>query len=304
VELFPSTTIKSKKNGPRGLIIAGVHGDEYEPILAVLQLIGELEGKLECGTLTLVPIVNKNAYLTASRAAEDGLDLARTCPGNPNGSITEKIAYDISSLIQNSDFLIDMHTGGMLFDISPLAGYVLHPSTKVLTIQREMAKAFNLPKIWGTSPELEGRTLSVARDAKVPAIYTEYGGGKFRHEHVPALVSGCKNVLSYFNMLTLETPLYKIESIVEDNSPQSGHLQILHPAPEEGFFVAEVKLEQHVKKNDIIGHILNYQGEKKDIILAEKEGLVFLLRAVPNVLKGDAIAGIFTLEKSDKVDLI
>ena len=43
-----------------------------------------------------------------------------------------------------------------------------------------MARAFNLPLIWGTDASLEGRSLSVARDAAVPAIYAEYlGGGVF-----------------------------------------------------------------------------------------------------------------------------
>ena len=41
----------------------------------------------------------------------------------------------------------------------------------------DLARALNMPIIWGTYPHLDGRTLSVARDAKVPAIYAEWMGG-------------------------------------------------------------------------------------------------------------------------------
>ena len=50
------------------------------------------------GLLTLVPIVNEAAYLRGSRTAEDELDLARVCPGDPNGSITERTAHALSEL--------------------------------------------------------------------------------------------------------------------------------------------------------------------------------------------------------------
>jgi sialidase-1 len=55
-----------------------------------------------------------------------------------------------------------------------MSGYVLHKSAEILEKQLEMARAFNLPIIWGTSATLEGQSLSVARDANVPALYSQY----------------------------------------------------------------------------------------------------------------------------------
>lgn len=295
-KLFPITTLKAQKDGPAGLIIAGVHGDEYEPIMAVMQLIQEMENKLLCGTLSLVPVVNVGAYQSASRVGEDGLDLARTCPGNPSGSITERVAHEISNMIRKADFLIDMHTGGNLFDISPLSGYMLHPNVEVLKVQKVMAEAFNLPIVWGTSPELEGRTLSVARDVNVPAIYTEFRGGGFHREGIGKLVQGCENVLSSFGMLPSGNWISNVELKVEDNNSGSGHLQEMYPSPEEGFFVASVKLDQVVRKNEILGHIMDYSGKKKCDVPASQEGRVFLIRAVPMAKKGDTLAGILSGE--------
>lgn len=294
LNLFPTTTIKGPKPGPNGLIIAGIHGDEYEPVVAVMQLINELKGKLVKGSLTLVPVVNKKAFLAGSRVGLDGLDLARTCPGKKMGSMTEKVAHEISNLIRKTDFLIDMHTGGNLFDISPLSGYMLHPDFEVLETQRAMAEAFNLPIIWGTSPELKGRTLSVARDENVPAIYTEYRGGGYYPEGITDLADGCKNVLAYFGMLPLEKGVSKVALIIEDNHPGSGHLQDMYPSPAEGVFMAEVELGQEVRKNEVLGYIYDFSGEKKKAIHARQDGRVFLIRAVPMAIKGDALAGILS----------
>jgi predicted deacylase len=149
------------------------------------------------GRLTLIPVVNEAAFARGTRAAEDGLDLARTCPGRPDGSVTERTAHALSVSIRAADYYIDLHTGGTALCVWPLTGYVLHSNSAVLDKQRAMARAFNLPVIWGTDPCLEGRSLSVARDANVPAIYAEYlGGGRCSPAGVEAYVQGCLNVMA------------------------------------------------------------------------------------------------------------
>ena len=164
--------------GPRLLISAGVHGDEFEPMAAVRGLMQSVRGEGLRGRLTLVPVVNAAAYRRGERTAEDGLDLARVCPGRADGSVTQREAFALSELIRDADYYIDLHTGGKAFTLSPLAGYMLHQDTQILEQHRRMARAFNLPLIWGTNPNLDGRSLSVARDARVPAIYVEHGGGR------------------------------------------------------------------------------------------------------------------------------
>src|SRR6185437_995270 len=118
------------------------------------------------------------------------------------GSVTERVAHALSRLIRSADFYVDLHTGGTRLRVLPLVGYMLHPDLGVLDAQRRMARAFGLPIIWGTDPSLNGRSLSVARDARIPAIYAEYhGGGGYDPEGVGAYVSGCLNVLTELGMI-------------------------------------------------------------------------------------------------------
>ena len=73
--------------------------------------------------------------------------------------------------------------------------------------QRRMARAFNLPVIWGTDPNLEGRSMSIARTANVPAIYTEFlGSGLCAPDGVVAYFEGCLNVMCELGMIDRPQP--------------------------------------------------------------------------------------------------
>jgi uncharacterized protein len=142
-----------------------------------------------------------------------------------------------------ADYYIDLHTGGTTLCVWPLAGYMLHPDASVLDKQRAMARAFNLPVTWGTDSKLEGRSMSVARDAKVPAIDTEYlGGGRCSPSGVTAYVEGSLNVMGCLGMLDRAPPPSDVQFAVEDPRPSSGHMQGCYPAVANGYFEATVEL--------------------------------------------------------------
>lgn len=300
-------TISSDQAGPHLLIIAGVHGDEYEPILAVQRLIERFGAgqQLSKGKLTLLAVVNEPAHENGSRTGPDRLDLARICPGDADGSITEQIAREISSLIQSVDYLIDMHTGGKMYEIYPLSGYVLHTDQEILEKQRWMSQAFGLPVQWGTSPHLEGRTLSIARDAGVPAIYTEYGGGPSVDQSiVDALVRGCENLMISLELIpdkNLQNPFP--DFIVEDFREESGHLQILYPAPHDGRLTSMVSLGEMVEQGQILGKVENSVTGVHENIHALEDGLVFILNRDPVVGKGVATAGVLPITSPGKITI-
>jgi predicted deacylase len=284
--------IVGRDAGPHLLITGGVHGDEFEPMAAVRRLMGIITHEELQGRVMLVPVVNEPAFRRGHRMAEDGLDLARTCPGRPDGSITEQIAFSLSELIRSADLYIDLHTGGTRLTVHPLSGYMLHRDGDVLAKQRRMAHAFGLPLIWGTDPSFDGRSLSVARDANVPAIYAEYlGGGRMDPAGVDAYVQGCLNVMTEFGMragpaqLPTRPPL-----IVEDTSPGAGHMQVNHPAPCDGFFEPHVQLGDHVQKDDLLGRVVDALGNHVEEIRARYTGLVIVLHTFPRVEQGTSVA--------------
>jgi predicted deacylase len=293
----------SPVDGPHLLITGGVHGDEFEPMAAIRRLIDRFDSDVATtpilkGSVTLVPVVNEAAFLRGHRCADDGLDLARVCPGRADGSITERTARALSDLIESADYYIDLHTGGTEFSVLPLAGYSIHQNANVLDVQRRMATAFNLPTVWGTAGNLDGRSLSVARDANVPAIYTEYLGSATCHaEGIVAYVDGCLNVMTMFGMLNREPPEDRVERVVEDPRPGSGHMQVCNPAPITGYFEPAVALGDAVQVGDPLGTVFNVTGSDRQTVPAQKSGIVLVLRTFPRVREGESVGVI--LESSN-----
>jgi len=287
--------------GPHLLITGAVHGDEFEPMAAIRRLIdffetGNSSASTLIGQITLVPVVNEAAFLRGHRCADDELDLARVCPGRADGSITERTARALSDLIESADYYIDLHTGGTEFSLMPLAGYALHQDSAILDIQRRMAQAFNLPIVWGTAGNLDGRSLSVARDANVPAIYCEYlGAATCNEDGVVAYVDGCLNVMSELGMLARERPENRVTTTVEDPRPGSGHLQVCNPSPITGYFEPAVALGDKVQIGDVLGTVFDLTGANRQPVLAQQPGMVLLLRTFPRVDEGESVGVILEI---------
>ncbi len=91
------------------LVTAGVHGDEYEGPVAIAKLAAGFAAADVRGTIVLIPVVNPSAFRSATRITpEDGLNLARTFPGTPNGTLTERLASVVfDEFAIPADFLID-----------------------------------------------------------------------------------------------------------------------------------------------------------------------------------------------------
>lgn len=296
--IIKAVSIKGAARGPHLLITGGVHGDEFEPMAAIRQLRRSVSPDKLKGTLTLVPVVNEAAMRRMARTADDGLDLARTCPGKVDGSITERTAAELSRLIGAADYYIDLHTGGNIYDIMPLSGYVLHSDATVLDAQRRMAEAFNMELIWGTSPNLQGRSLSVARDANVPAIYAEWRGeGRLRPDGVRAYHEGCLNVMAMLGMIDRTQPASARKYWVEDPTDQSGHLQVQNPSPCDGCFEPCIAIGDRVKAGDIIGTVSDMLGDDVADARATDDGVVILLRTFAYVNRNDALAAIVDVDR-------
>lgn len=316
---MPLQTIRivGEQPGPHLLVTGGVHGDEFEPMAATRRLARTIVPQNLKGTLTLVPVVNEPAFRRGARTAEDGLDLARTCPGRADGSITERIAFDLAQLIRAADYYIDLHTGGTRLRVLPLVGYMLHADRTILEMQRRMARAFGLPILWGTNPNLDGRSLSVARDAGVPALYTEYaGGGGCDPFGIDAYVCGCRRVLAGLGMIDTwpdaeGLPRYSAEMgaalsaiqaplVVEDDRPGAGHMQINHPAVSEGFFEPAVTLGQRIAAGEILGTITDPLGQSIETIRAKYAGIVLVLHTFSRIDAGTSVAVILDTEQGGR----
>ena len=165
-----------------------------------------------------------------------------------------------------------------------------------------MARAFNLPVVWGTNGRLQGRSLSIARDANVPAIYVENGGGgTCDPARVEQNFQGCLNVARLHGMLDGPVSTSEVRYFVEDDRDQSGHLQVQSQAPISGYFQPEIILGHVVQRGQTIGHILDPLGDNPITIPAYDTGTVLFLRMFPSVQPGDPLLALLPITAPGEV---
>ena len=95
---IPVSVIHGARPGPVLALTAGVHGQEYTPILALQRVVRDLDPKSLSGTLILVHVANMPSFLrrTIYYSPVDGHNLNRVFPGRPDGTLSERIAHTIT----------------------------------------------------------------------------------------------------------------------------------------------------------------------------------------------------------------
>lgn len=271
------TTLRGRQPGPTVSVLGGVHGDEDEGVLAVLRILDELATSELTGTVNAVPVANPAAWAAHSRTSplDDG-NLARCFPGAEGAGPTEQVADDITThVIDGADLLIDLHSAGLRYRMPMLSGFV--DDVPGADRSRRAAEAFGAPLIWAHPDAGSGRSLSIAAELGVPAIYAECsGGGSIRQRELDVYVSGVLSVLADLSMVP-ET--YRTN---RSTAPRwvhgSGDLDTGKQSKHDGFFVNTARTGGVVNVNDEIGRLYDYHGRLVDIVRAPRQGVVMFLR--------------------------
>ncbi len=286
---LPFLCVTGAKAGPTLLVIAGVHGDEYEGVEAIPEIFSRIDPRSLRGALLMVPVCNVPAYEAATRSSPlDGLNLARVFPGDSNGSVTQRIAHWITErLLKGADLLIDLHSGGVTYHMPTLVGYS-HSEDELGRRSLAAARAFGAPVLWGHPPPVPpGRSISAAVDLRVPWLYAEAAGGGFaRPEDVALYRDGVLRVMQELDMLEGEPE----PRPVTHHLIGSGDLDRVILAPVAGYYRTEVGLLDGVKAGQRLGTVQDLLGRVTAEIRADRDGLVIMLRRLARVQVGDGLA--------------
>jgi predicted deacylase len=267
------------------VVLGGVHGDEYEGMAAVREVFRRLDPLAMNGTFIGVPVCNPPAFAAGLRTSPiDGQNLARVFPGRADGTISERIAHVLTTLVlPHADFLIDLHSSGSRIAMPLLVGYY-QAENGVGRRSEEAARRFGVPIIWGHASGGEGRSLSEPHKWGVPWLYTESPSGGWLHADVAEVYArGVLNVMRYLDILPGDAPLASIERELSGEGDVDKSLI----APASGFLVPKVELLDQVKPDDLLGVVEDLAGNPLAEIRSPAAGLVILRRNTPVVAAGD-----------------
>lgn len=281
---FDVWTAAAADEGPRVVVLGGVHGDETQGVLAAGRLAND-ETRLTRGSVAIVPVCHEAAFAADSRiSAIDGGNLARVFPGDPNGAPTAQLAHHLFvEVLSGADLLIDLHTSGQGYDMPFLAGYIAETVTAD-SLALQAASAFGADFAWRHPVRTEGRTVSVVEQA----IYVECsGGGLVSSASVDAYVAGVLRVLALMDMIagSPSEPSSASIRVTGGGDLDRDMISVRH----EGQFLTDLKGGAQVEAGQLLGTVVTTSGQALEEVRAPAEAWVMAVKRRPPVVAGDLV---------------
>ena len=262
---------------PVALATGGIHGDEYEGPAAVVEIIEKLPELEVAGTVVAIPVANPGAWRASQRVSpDDGLNLARTFPGNHSGSATERLAACLFEVAERADYLIDLHSGGVEYLFQPLCGFYGDPTPANPSFAA--ARRFGLPLQWKL-PATDGVLSCELWKRGHAVVGCEYlGAGQLSRDGIDQYVRGALSCLSHWGMLS-DTFLL----------PEAGRLCVGDwlLAEAEGLFYASCQLGDAVRPGQTLATIRTHRGEVRQSFQSSEHGFVLAIRSKAYIREGN-----------------
>jgi predicted deacylase len=288
---IPITIVHGAGAGPVLALVAGIHGMEYVPIIALQRLRASLEPKTLHGSVVMVHVANLPSFFgrTVYYSPIDGKNLNRVFPGKPAGTLSERIAYTITrDIVTPATHLLDLHGGDGNESLRPYAYWITTGPPPVAEASRAMAIAFGLDRI------VVDRQRPVDPDASIflsntailrgkPAVTTETGGlGRADDASVALVERGVGSVMLHLGMRPVGPP-------PPDRPVWVGKEEVLR-AGATGIFHAAVDCGERVASGTALGRITDFHGETLAVVNAPFAGEVLYIVRTPPVTRGEPLA--------------
>jgi predicted deacylase len=284
---LPLTLIHGVRPGKTLLVTGGIHGGEYPGIEAAIQLARTLDPAMMSGSAMVVSIANPTAFQARMQyhVPEDGLNLNRQFPGRAIGTVSQRLAACLMSvLVSSADAWVDLHGGDIHEDLVPFTIYSGSAAPEARDESARLAAAYGISYLVETD-SVRGATYGAAAAAGIPGILAEAGGvGQLDPEAVAIHCRGLQNVLRALEILpgaaepTEPTILLRTFQVV--TSEQAG------------CWYAAVQVGETVTEGQPIGQLRDYFGDTLAQVLAPISGVVLYRVTSLAVDQGDPLVGI------------
>jgi uncharacterized protein len=296
----PVVEATGASDGPTLTVIAGVHGCEYASMAAVRQWSATLAARDLRGRVRAVPVLNLPAFRARSPfvVPEDGKNLNRCFPGDPDGTLADRLAHaTFTQLITGSDALIDAHCGDLPEALEPFTLYEAGPREDKAA---ELAVAYGLGYIIRQEPgpgrAVAGTTSAAAAEVGIPAITAEAGGcGLVEQSAIDLHVNGLDRVLARLGMI--EEPMAGAEARPASGPAQAEPVRLSKfiwlRCEDAGWWQPVVRPGDRVAAGQLLGTVSSLDGaEVRQSIAAPVAGVPMFITSSPAVEAGGLLLGL------------
>lgn len=280
--------------GANVLLSAGVHGDEYEGQFTLRKLAIEINPDDVTGSILILPTANLPAAEVASRTSPiDEGNLNRLFPGDPEGSITQQIAFSIEhELLAKCDYAFDIHSGGssLMYEAIGMMTETGEVDDDKCRLGLLMALGISVGSQFPTGTNAVDGSLDGAMIRQnVIGVSAEFGGAGTTNRSLLAVCRTCiNNALHHTGVLkhddwVQEPELFELFDAFD-------HDCYIH-ASKHGLFEPEFDLGDNVNKDDVAGRFYDYYDLTlpPNILRFPVSGRVLCRRAMPLSSRGDCL---------------
>jgi N2-acetyl-L-2,4-diaminobutanoate deacetylase len=302
--LVPLTVINGlRESAPASATIPGVaafggtHGNEWEGQIAVKRLCAELDPNEMCGRVLLIPQLSESACVANLRVSPlDNINMNRAFPGNPEGTISYRIADFVKARIfPQVGVVVDIHAGGNENAYALCTSFHDVADPKQRAAIRRFAELFDTPFILVYGGIARGNlTEEAEREGKI-TIGGEFGYAEsaspkgIRHAY-----EGLKNVLRHCGILSGEIIKIDTERPSAPRLIEASGLEEYVPAVRAGIWEPAVLLGADVKQGDLLGYLHDFSDHvsKPLEIRAHRSGVVSNMYFPAKIAKGTTLYSI------------
>ncbi len=263
---IPLIIAKGRHAGPVVGLTAAIHGNELNGIPVLQKLFRELDVEQLSGTVVGALVLNVPGLLLEQRKFNDGTDLNRIAPGDPEGNVSEIYIHRlIDRLLQSFHYLIDLHTASFgRINSWYIRADMQHPTTARMAILQN-------PQIILHNEPNDGTFRGAAASMGIHAITLELRDPHvFQQDVIQDALVGIRNVLYDLEMIEGEVACSHATTYLCPSSQwlytdEGGILEVIPGVVElveAGAAVANVR--------DIFGHLIKtYRSREKGIVIGK-----------------------------------
>lgn len=259
----PVLVARGRRPGPVFGITAAVHGNELNGIRVIHDLFANLELAKVRGTIVAVVVANVPGLHRQQREFNDGVDLNRIMPGEPDGNLSQVYAHRLlHRVVAPFNFLVDLHTAsfGRVNSLYVRADMTDEVSARMAYLQR--------PQIIVHKQADDSTVRGAAMGLGIPSITVEIGDPqRFQRAFARSARVGLRAVLDMAGVLKGRPTATGPDPVLCDRSgwmytDRGGLLEVL---PE---------VNHRVKKGDVVARVHNAFGDLIRSYDAAADGVV------------------------------
>ena len=278
--------------GPVLALVAGTHGMEYVPIIALQRMRTTIDPKTLRGNVVMVHVANMPSFLgrTIYYSPVDGKNLNRVFPGRADGTISERIADAITrEFIGRATHVVDLHCGDGNESLRPYLYWITTGDPKVAEQGRAMAHAFGLDHIvMDRERPVDRRRRFICPTppsrAGKPALTTETGGMAVVDEESIALVERGVAGLASSHLGMRPTGPEPVANPVWQKRARS------FAAGRPASSIASVQRGRASTRVLRLGRVTDFHGRTLEDVTAPFGGEILYVVGTPPVTKGEPLA--------------